>query len=254
MSNLRVSPRSANSFRSRFWVQLDTGKPRSFTCTSCLTSLRLTVVVSVLRFTCPVAPHSELGLNLNPLVLILMKKERSPTPEEYEKLLLWFHDDQNIAGESLTKIQTRLIQIFTARQCIDADELAYEVINRVAVRIDSVREKYPTAALCCLAFVEHVYQEWLRDQIKRNKAKEPPKPRASEELEREDRCLTKCLANLEDADRRLFVRYFGGEGRARIEAREVLAKELGLTPNALRIKAHRLRKRMRLCIEECLAK
>ncbi len=181
-----------------------------------------------------------------------MKKERSPTPEEFDKLLLWFHADRNTAGENLIKIQTRLIQIFTARHCTDADELSYEVINRVAVRVDSVRDKYPSAAHCCLAFVENVHREWLRDQQAINKAREPPKPRPPDELEREDRCLTKCLALLEESERSVFERYFEGEGRARIEAREKLVEEMGSTPNALRIKAHRLRKRMRLCIEGCL--
>jgi hypothetical protein len=182
-----------------------------------------------------------------------MKKERSPTPEEFDKLLHWFHPDRETAADDLAKIQTRLIQIFTGRQCVDADELAYEVINRVAVRIETVVAKYPSAVSCCLAFVENVYREWLRDQKTRNDAREPPKPRPADELEREDRCLAKCLNELNESERDLFVRYFTGEGRERINARDKLAKELGHTANALRIKAHRLRKRVRLGIEKCLS-
>lgn len=183
-----------------------------------------------------------------------MKKERDPTPEEFNRLLSWFHADRNTAGEDLTKIYSRLIQIYTARQCIDADELACEVTNRVAVRINSVVDSYPSAAHCCLAFVDNVYREWLRDQKMRLNAQQPPKPRPAEELEREDGFLAECLGRLEKYDRNLFVRYFEGEGRTRINARDKLATECGMTPNALRIKAHRLRKTLRLCIEECLAK
>jgi hypothetical protein len=182
-----------------------------------------------------------------------MKKERPPTREEFDKLLLWFHSDRNTAGENLTKIHNRLIQIYTARQCVDADELAYEVINRVAVRIDTVVDTYSSAAQCCLAFVENVHREWLREQKTRVNTPDPPKPRSAEELEREDRCLTKCLGTLEERDSYLFVRYFAGEGRARIDARDKLAEEFRLTANALRIKAHRLKKRLRVCIDECLA-
>lgn len=182
-----------------------------------------------------------------------MKKERSPTQEEFDKLFHWFHPDRNIAAEDLAKLQNRLVQIFTGRHCVDADELAYEVINRVAVRIDIVVDKYPSAASCCLAFVENVHREWIRDQKIKNDAREPPKPRPPDELEREDRCLTKCLNELNESERDLFVRYFQGEGRDRINARDKLAQELGLTANALRIKAHRLRKRLRLCIEKCLS-
>jgi DNA-directed RNA polymerase specialized sigma24 family protein len=182
-----------------------------------------------------------------------MKKERSPTQEEFDKLLHWFHPDRNIAAGDLAKLQNRLVQIFTGRGCVDADELAYEVINRVAVRIETVVDKYPSAASCCLAFVENVHREWLRDQKTRINAREPPKPRPADELEREDRCLEQCLNQLDQAERGLFVRYFEGEGRARIIARDKLAEELEITANALRIKAHRLRKRVRLCIEKCLS-
>jgi DNA-directed RNA polymerase sigma subunit (sigma70/sigma32) len=100
--------------------------------------------------------------------------------------------------------------------------------------------------------VRNVYHEWLRDQVLKRDAREPPKPRPPDELEREDQCLAKCLETLNERDRYIFVRYFGESGRARIDAREKLGEELNLTANALRIKAHRLRKRMRLCIEKCL--
>lgn len=182
-----------------------------------------------------------------------MKKERPPTEEEFNKLLLWFHPDRDTAADLLAKTQTRLIQIFTSRRCYDAEEMMDEVINRVAVRINTVVNKFPNAAHCCLAFVDNVYREWLRDEKLKNSAREPPKPRPTEVLEQEDQCLAKCLKTLEKSDREIFERYFAGEGRARIDAREQLAKEKGFTANGLRIKAHRLRKRMRLCIEECLS-
>jgi hypothetical protein len=48
------------------------------------------------------------------------------------------------------------------------------------------------------------------------------------------------------------VRYFEGEGRARIDARKKLAEERNLTANALRIQAYRVRKKLREYMEECL--
>ena len=80
-----------------------------------------------------------------------MKKERTPTNEEFEKLLSWFHANRNVAGKGYNSLQTRLIQIFASRGCVDADALAYEVINRVATRIDAVIIKYPDAARCWIA-------------------------------------------------------------------------------------------------------
>jgi DNA-directed RNA polymerase specialized sigma24 family protein len=181
-----------------------------------------------------------------------MKKERDPTPEEFEKFLLWLDPDRDAAGRRLNLIQTRMIQILVSRGCIDAESLADEVCNRVAVRIDSCVTKYSDPLRCCLGFLENVYLEWVRDERKKINAREPPKARPADELEREDQCLQGCIGDLEKSDKDLFERYFEGEGRARIVARQKLAEELNLTPNALRIQAHRIRKKMRKCMEECI--
>ena len=183
---------------------------------------------------------------------ILMKKERDPTPEEFEKLLLWLDSDRDAAGRRLNVIQTRMIQIFVSRGCIDPESLADEVTNRVAVRIDSCVTKYSDPLRCCFGFLDNVYLEDLRDQRKISNAREPPKPRPADELEKEDLCLDRCLGGLDTPERDLFVRYFEGEKRIRIDARQKLAEELKMTANALRIQAHRIRKRLRGCMEECL--
>jgi DNA-directed RNA polymerase specialized sigma24 family protein len=182
-----------------------------------------------------------------------MKRERDPTAEEFEKLLRWLDCDRDGAGHRFEQIQMRLTKIFASRGCIDAETLADEVSNRVAARIDSVVEKYDDPLRCCLGFVENVYLEYLREEHKRSHVKEPPKPRPAEELEREDQCLERCLRNMNVPERDLFVRYFGGERRSRINGRRKLAEELTLTANALRIQAHRIRKKVRRCLEECLS-
>ena len=181
-----------------------------------------------------------------------MKKERDPTPEEFEKFLLWLDSDRDAAGRRLNVIQTRLIKIFVSRGCVDAEALADEVSNRVAVRIDACITKYSDPMRCCLGFLDNVHLEYRRDQQKMLNAQAPPKPRPSDELEKEDQCLERCLGHLETPEHDLFVRYFESEKRARIDARRKLAEELKLTANALRIQAHRVRKRLRGCMEECL--
>jgi len=181
-----------------------------------------------------------------------MKRERDPTPDEFEKLLLWLDSDRDEAGQKLKLIHTRLTRIFVSRGCVEAEMLADEVINRVAVRIEKVRQAYPDALLCCLAFVDNVYREYIRERKKITDAVPPPPPRPAEELEKEDNCLRECMAELTPRERDLLLRYFGGDKNARIANRKKLAKELGLSPNALRLQAHRLRKRVRLCLQKCL--
>lgn len=181
-----------------------------------------------------------------------MKRERDPTPEEFEKFLAWLDPDRDEAGSKFQRIQSRLIQIFIARGCVDAELLADEVVNRVCVRIDHVKANYNDPLRCCVGFIDNVHREYLRDERKKEKTVWPPDRRSGDELEKEDMCLRDCLDNLGTTDRDLVVRYFHGEKRVRISGRKKLAEERRLTSNALRIQAFKLRKKLRSCLESCL--
>jgi len=181
-----------------------------------------------------------------------MKREREPTPEEFEKMLVWLDSNRDKAGEKFSLIKTRLSRVFISRGCLDAESLADEVMNRVTVRIDAVKQTYPEPLRCCLGFVDNVHHEYLRDEKKRNAAVRPPTPRPADELEREDECLRECMRELTAAEQSLLRNYFQLAKETRVTERKKLAQELGLSPNALRCQAHRLRKRLRLRLHECL--
>ena len=182
-----------------------------------------------------------------------MKKERDPTPAEFEKLLAWLAS----AGRDYEAMHHRLIRIFVSRGCIDAESLADEVMNRVAARIDEIVKIYEgDPAKCFHGFAKRVYLECLRDRRESFVESAPPAIILDEEREQEseqkDICLTQCMADLDTSDRDLFQRYFQEEKRAKINARKDLASDLRVTANALRIKAHRIRRRLRKCMEGCL--
>lgn len=181
-----------------------------------------------------------------------MKRERSPTPEEFEKLLAWLNSDPEEAGRMFNLVHSRLVKVFASRGCVDAESLADEVTNRVAVRIDKVVTSYSDPLRCCVGFVEFVHQEYQREEQKRLTVIEP-EHRSTEELEKEDQCLTQCLGKLPEAERNLLELYFQGEKRVRINRRKQLAVELMLTANALRIRAFKLRKEMHQCLVTCLS-
>ena len=187
-----------------------------------------------------------------------MKKERDPTSEEFEKLLAWLDSDRESAGRKYETLRSRLIRIFVSRGCLEAETLADEVLNRVAVRIENIVQKYEDPAKCVHGFAENVYLEYLRDRRQRAEIDPlvqpvpPEDEREREEREGQDRCLTQCRGELKPAEDDLFRTYFQKEKRAKINARKKLAAELGLTANALRIKAHRIRRRLRECMEVCL--
>jgi len=181
-----------------------------------------------------------------------MKRERGPTSEEFEKLLGWIDPDREAAGHQLHLILSRITRSFISRGCIDAETLTDEVSNRVAVRIDKVKQTYSNPLQCMLGFIDNVYREYLRDIREQANAQPPPPPRSAEVLESEDECLTECMRTLLEQERDLFSRYFAVEKRTKIPVRAALAEELNLTANALRIKAHRLRKKLLDCVQICL--
>lgn len=183
-----------------------------------------------------------------------MKRERDPTKEEFKKLLLWLNPDPNHDGSDYTLIQSRLTRIFTSRGCADPETLAVEVLNRVAVRIATLKLNYDDPLRCCYGFVDNVCHEYFREKRIEDAAEPPPKPRPAEELEREDACLEECLREFCVGDRDTVVRYFQGEKSARIAGRKKLAEELHLTANALRIQAHRHRRKLNQCLQLCLEK
>jgi hypothetical protein len=53
-------------------------------------------------------------------------------------------------------------------------------------------------------------------------------------------------------DQRIARQYYEQEKRAKIDRRRKLAEELGITLNALRIKAFRIRAALQECVENCM--
>jgi len=60
--------------------------------------------------------------------------------------------------------------------------------------------------------------------------------------------LEQCLERLPAADRELIFEYYRGEQRAKIDNRQRLAARLGVSTNALSIRACRIRQRLENCV------
>src|SRR5262249_40933887 len=80
-------------------------------------------------------------------------------------------------------------------------------------------------------------------------AKEPAGATDTQLLE----CLDRCLGRLDPDEALLILDYYRGEQRAKIKQRRRLATELELSPNALSIRACRIRDKLEACITQCRA-
>ena len=179
-----------------------------------------------------------------------MNKNWVMSHESFEALLCWLDPDREQAAEKYEQIRTGLINFFTGRGHCEAEDLADETINRVISRLHEVSNQVTgERSRYFFGVARKVQLEYLRRKIPRN----PPESTTdSGRVENEYRCLEECIAKLSRENRELVLRYYEADGREKIEQRKRLAKELGIAPNALRIRAYRIRTALQKCLEQCV--
>lgn len=178
------------------------------------------------------------------------KKTWSLDQESFDRLMAWLDPNPEAAGRKYEEIRVRLTKILVRRSCYVAEELADEAINRVARKLPEIQENYvgdPALYFCGVA--GNVFLEWVK---KRPVSLPIPAPDPPEVLEANHRCLDKCLDELDPSDREVMLDYFKEEGRAKINLRNAMAKKLGMSINALRTHACRVKKALKECVIECI--
>jgi len=191
-----------------------------------------------------------------------MKNQWVVTQQAFDSLLNWLDADRESAGSKYEKIRVRLIKIFTCRGCGEADDLADETINRVTAKLGEIAENYSgDPALYFYGVAQKVHLEYLRKKppsrnlqrlhvtkaVARSGRLKPPMSLSTSLLVSRS-ALPLCPAE----NRRLVLEYYQEEKRAKIDHRRMLADQLGIAVNALRIRAHRLRLQLQQCVNSCL--
>jgi DNA-directed RNA polymerase specialized sigma24 family protein len=156
-------------------------------------------------------------------------------------------------------MRRRLVLYFRRKRCIAPDDLADEVLNRVARRLEEQQGQITdaTPARYCyivakFVFLEHLRQVGnMRTGLAESARTPEPEPPPADESKRLD-CLDRCLAQLYAADRELILGYYPADERTRIEGRKTLATRLGLTQNAVSIRACRIREKLVACVRGCV--
>ena len=179
-----------------------------------------------------------------------MNKNWVLSQESFDALLDWLDSDRERAGIKYEEIRQRLIKIFTGRRCVDAEDLADETINRVSSKLNEIGKDFKGDRS---RYFYGVANKVLMES-QRRRTPQPPQtePEDSDRIELEFRCLEHCIEQLSVENRKLLLEYYQAEGRAKIEQRKILAEKLGIAPNALRIRAHRIRGGLQKCVEKCV--
>ena len=193
-----------------------------------------------------------------------LREEPAITQLAFTRLLAWLDDGVHSNGERYLEMRRRLVSYFDRRNRPTAEELADETLNRVArtlAQSGAIATKPP--ARYCYVVAKFVLLEDIRRERRHVPLDETwhvdntrPAPRIvpdSGVMLKEQRldCLDRCLQELKPEQRDLIVEYYADDRRQKIERRRDLATRLGITMNALGIRAFRIRDGLMACVESC---
>lgn len=192
------------------------------------------------------------------------KKNWSLSSEAFRRFLEWLDEGADSGGQKYLEMRGRLVAYFDRKNCPNADELADETLNRAARRLEEEGKIEGDApAKYCYIVAKFVFMEYLRgakkenvpldDVLRTEKALELAVEQSDEKEIKEKMlvCLEDCTGKLEPASRDIIIRYYYGEERVKIENRRSLAAGLGISMNALTIRACRIRDKLESCVGKC---
>jgi DNA-directed RNA polymerase specialized sigma24 family protein len=195
------------------------------------------------------------------------KKNWILNSQSFQRLLSWLDGDAQSEGQKYLEMRRRLVAYFDRKNCLMPDDLADETLNRVARRLEEEESiEVDAPARYCYIVARFVFMEYLRGAEKYHvpldewsqQQQTHSSLASTTEAEQEDEikeqllsCLEHCTGQLESPSRELIVQYYVGQERIKIENRRALAARLGITMNALSIRACRIRDRLEACVREC---
>ena len=188
------------------------------------------------------------------MIRVIGMKQWTLSQSSFDSFLTALDSNRELAGRKYETLRLRLVKFFEWRGCQFADDLADETLDRVARKIDAgeqindhVNYAYGVARL--------LYLETLKKQTKEQAVIiNMPAKNSTDDNEDDTQlnCLERCLQTLSENSRALILHYYRNDKQAKIDYRKKLAEKFELSPNALRIKALRIRTKLEECVFKCL--
>jgi hypothetical protein len=191
--------------------------------------------------------------------------ERGLSHLAFTRLLEWLDDGVDSRGERYLEMRRRLVCYFDRRDRRCADELADETLNRVGRTLanDGAIVTKPQARYCYVVakfvLLENIRSERSRLRIHDSRhsvigwdergATLIAQNAAADHEELVD-LLDRHLQELSADQRALIVEYYRDEGGQKIARRRALAERLGISMNALGLRAARIREAVRAAMAD----
>jgi DNA-directed RNA polymerase specialized sigma24 family protein len=183
-------------------------------------------------------------------------KDWELTEESLNLFLSWLANDRDAAGRKYEDIRRRLLIILECRNCMQAEDVVDEAMNRFIRRLPELIKTYKGDPFpYILVIARNVQSEKDKKQMLPlpEHIDLPAEPVETDEVkELVHDCLDKCLGELDPKNRNLLMDYYQNNRQDKIDFRKNLAKQLGIAANALRLRVHRIRATVHSCMNDCL--
>jgi DNA-directed RNA polymerase specialized sigma24 family protein len=178
------------------------------------------------------------------------------TASALQRLLTRLDPDPTRAADAYETLRVALTRFFDWRGAHFPDECADEALNRLARRLDDGAEVADVRGFALgiarLVLLERARAPQARqDELDDWRIGPAPVPDVPADGALHD-CLDRCLAALPEDARQLILDYYQDQRRQKIDRRVRLALQLGLSANALRSRAQRVRDRLERCVRACV--
>jgi DNA-directed RNA polymerase specialized sigma24 family protein len=182
-----------------------------------------------------------------------MPDRSNMSQDDFERLLQWFGPDRDASAKKYVDSHERLTRFFHFKGCNRPEDLADEVMNRVASKPPTLRQGSDHIAVL-LGFAYNVLREYWRERERSGEETDQAAPPGIDEStpnEMRAGCLDRCLAMLPEDEKQFLLEYHEYEPGAKIGHRKAMARGQRMTLNALRLKACRLKCAVGDCVERC---
>ena len=181
------------------------------------------------------------------------RTKKDLTRDAFADFLVWLSPNEEESAIAYERLRFRLMTFFSHRKCLFPEELADETINRVVLKIGEEEIKNKNAY--CYGVARNVFLESLRKEKEHENIDELQLKAEEDKPKEEDSnpCLDKCLRELPNDKRTLILEYFSKSKQAKIDLHKEMSERLKISGTALRMKILRIKKKLKVCMQECMA-
>jgi hypothetical protein len=186
------------------------------------------------------------------------------TRVSFDNFLLYLDSDREHAGARYIRLQQALINFFAWRNSFDPESRAAETLDILSKQITEGRqienvERYSIGIARKVLLKEHDSREANQmslDELQPDYDLRLSVPPIDQEVNHGiyDECMTTCLQQLSETDRRLISMYAAATGGHDKDNREGLAREAAISVQVLRVRINRIRGVLKECLRKCLKK